>query len=88
MFSGYQVHLSYSDVVFFGESLPPRFMEHFFDIAEADLVIIMGTSLKVYPFTSLLSAMPACRHTSGIDQLDSIKLSRRYISYLDSIKQS
>lgn len=47
------------DIVFFGEPLPPRFGEHFFDIEEADLVIVMGTSLKVYPFASLLTVVPA-----------------------------
>ena len=42
------------DIVFFGEQLPSRF----FDLARedlpaADLLIIMGTSLKVQPFASL-----------------------------------
>ena len=36
--------------VFYGESLPERFFEKMNDVKDCDLVIIMGTSLKVYPF--------------------------------------
>jgi len=44
------------DIVFFGENLPDRF----FDLAKtdfpkADLLIVMGTSLTVYPFAGLIS---------------------------------
>lgn len=35
------------DIVFFGESLPSDFFDGFSTIAHADLVIVMGTSLKV-----------------------------------------
>ncbi len=45
------------DIVFFGEQLPHRFASQFYQIEQSDLVVIMGTSLKVYPFASLLSAM-------------------------------
>ncbi|CCW70223.1 unnamed protein product [Phytomonas sp. Hart1] len=42
------------DVVFFGESLPERFFDVFSsDTKEADLVIIIGTSLQVRPFALL-----------------------------------
>ncbi len=41
------------DVVFFGEGLPIKFMQHACDIKQADLVVIMGTSLKVMPFAKL-----------------------------------
>ncbi|KAF8424934.1 DHS-like NAD/FAD-binding domain-containing protein [Tirmania nivea] len=41
------------DIVFFGESLPPRFFQHMSKVDEADLVIIMGTSLQVMPFAVL-----------------------------------
>lgn len=41
------------DVVFFGESLPKRFLQHMASLKNADLVIIMGTSLKVMPFARL-----------------------------------
>lgn len=43
------------DIVFFGEMLPERF--HFLadrDFTEADLLIIMGSSLVVQPFASLV----------------------------------
>ncbi len=41
------------DIVFFGESLPDCFRENMPKIAQANLVIIMGTSLTVQPFASL-----------------------------------
>ncbi|KAK9394317.1 NAD-dependent protein deacetylase sirtuin-2 [Crotalus adamanteus] len=48
------------DIVFFGEFLPP----HFFSLMQSDsqnvdLLIIMGTSLQVQPFSSLVSSVPA-----------------------------
>ena len=43
------------DIVFFGESLPHSFFENRGLPAQADLVIIMGTSLMVQPFASLPS---------------------------------
>jgi len=41
------------DIVFFGESLPDSFRQNTPKIAQANLVIIMGTSLTVQPFASL-----------------------------------
>lgn len=41
------------DVVFFGESLPKEFAEAIDLVGEADLVVIMGTSLVVFPFAML-----------------------------------
>ena len=46
------------DIVFFGESLP----DHFFtraaaDFPAADLLIVMGTSLVVNPFASLIGTI-------------------------------
>nr|XP_034185859.1 NAD-dependent protein deacetylase Sirt2 isoform X3 [Osmia lignaria] len=50
------------DIVFFGELLPERF--HYLadrDFAEADLLIIMGSSLVVHPFASLVDRVrPNC----------------------------
>lgn len=43
------------DIVFFGEALPPGFFENRPLPAEADLCIVMGTSLSVQPFASLPS---------------------------------
>eukprot|EP01033_Poteriospumella_lacustris_P001142 gene1142-836_t len=45
------------DIVFFGESLPPSFNANAELMAEADLVIVMGTSLKVFPFAMLVDTM-------------------------------
>nr|CCD12889.1 unnamed protein product [Trypanosoma congolense IL3000] len=41
------------DVVFFGESLPKSFFHAVERIVEADLLLIMGTSLQVHPFAQL-----------------------------------
>jgi len=46
------------DIVFFGEALPPEFFLHMKTIQEADLVIVMGTSLKVHPFAGLIEVVP------------------------------
>jgi NAD+-dependent protein deacetylase sirtuin 2 len=44
------------DVVFFGEGLTDRYYQlHLADFQNADLLIVMGTSLMVYPFASLVS---------------------------------
>lgn len=43
------------DIVFFGEQLPSRFhnfIDH--DFKNADLLIVMGSSLVVQPFASLI----------------------------------
>ena len=41
------------NVVFYGENLPQRFFEKLEDCKDVDLIIIMGTSLKVQPFASI-----------------------------------
>lgn len=46
-------------VVFYGESLPDNFSEHYYDINKADLTFIIGTTLKVYPFADLAYDTPA-----------------------------
>jgi len=43
------------DIVFFGETLPKRFTQNAdADLKNADLVLVMGTSLSVEPFASLV----------------------------------
>lgn len=43
------------DIVFFGESLPKRYFElSMSDLPRADLLLVLGTSLKVQPFASLI----------------------------------
>eukprot|EP00966_Prymnesium_polylepis_P171630 3968264-Prymnesium_polylepis.1 len=45
-----------ADIVFFGEQLPERFFSlASSDFPDCDLLIVMGTSLKVQPFASLTS---------------------------------
>ncbi|XP_057243315.1 NAD-dependent protein deacetylase sirtuin-2 isoform X2 [Malurus melanocephalus] len=47
------------DIVFFGENLPSRFFTLLqSDFEKVDLLIIMGTSLQVQPFASLISRVP------------------------------
>lgn len=41
------------DIVFFGESLPQAFGQSPVVMARADLVLVIGTSLSVYPFAGL-----------------------------------
>jgi len=43
------------DIVFFGELLPDSFFTNLKRIKEGDLVVVMGTSLQVFPFASLVS---------------------------------
>ncbi|XP_066948348.1 NAD-dependent protein deacetylase sirtuin-2-like isoform X1 [Macrobrachium rosenbergii] len=48
------------DIVFFRESLPPRFfMLTQVDFPKCDLLIILGTSLTVQPFASLIDNVPS-----------------------------
>ncbi|CAK1552338.1 unnamed protein product [Leptosia nina] len=47
------------DIVFFGESLPSRFTECLQeDFQKCDMLIIMGSSLEVQPFASLIDMVP------------------------------
>jgi NAD-dependent histone deacetylase SIR2 len=41
------------DIVFFGEALPRLFFDRMGMVKEADLLLVMGTSLKVHPFAGL-----------------------------------
>jgi NAD-dependent deacetylase sirtuin 2 len=45
-------------VIFFGENLPSKFFESLRDdIQKCDLLLILGTSLKVYPFASIVKSV-------------------------------
>ena len=53
------------DIVFFGEALPARFQEcAAADLRVCDLLIVMGTSLQVQPFASLVRQVRAAPATS------------------------
>ncbi|XP_026143104.1 NAD-dependent protein deacetylase sirtuin-3 [Carassius auratus] len=45
------------NVVFFGEDLPEKYFQHAQDFPKADLLMIMGTSLKIEPFASLVNTV-------------------------------
>ncbi|WVF67368.1 hypothetical protein IAT40_002123 [Kwoniella sp. CBS 6097] len=47
------------DIVFFGEGLPDRFFELIPELKRCDLLIVIGTSLQVQPFASLVNYVPA-----------------------------
>ncbi|KAJ1965416.1 hypothetical protein IWQ62_002670 [Dispira parvispora] len=48
------------DITFFGEPLPSRFFQRSAsDLSKCDLLIVMGTSLQVQPFASLIDRVPA-----------------------------
>ncbi|TIB03850.1 hypothetical protein E3P89_02573 [Wallemia ichthyophaga] len=42
------------DITFFGEALPKRFFDQLDDLGECDLLMVLGTSLEVHPFASLI----------------------------------
>lgn len=42
----------------FGEGLPERFFAKISDLASCDLLIVLGTSLQVQPFASLIDRVP------------------------------
>ncbi|KAJ3333112.1 NAD-dependent protein deacetylase sirtuin-2 [Blyttiomyces sp. JEL0837] len=47
------------DITFFGEGLPTRFHTlHPIDLRQAEALIVIGTSLQVQPFASLISRLP------------------------------
>ncbi|KAG0164791.1 NAD-dependent protein deacetylase sirtuin-2 [Apophysomyces sp. BC1034] len=46
------------DITFFGQSLPERFYDRIEDFESADLLIVIGTSLAVQPFASLVDEVP------------------------------
>ncbi|KAI8374195.1 DHS-like NAD/FAD-binding domain-containing protein [Radiomyces spectabilis] len=46
------------DITFFGQNLPKRFFKRLHDFSEADLLIVIGTSLQVQPFASLIDDVP------------------------------
>jgi len=70
------------DIVFFGEKLPRSFHKQLNNIHKADLVFIMGTSLKVKPFSTLLTTLPQStplvvlnyHHPAGVNELSREKL--------------
>ncbi|KAI4901632.1 hypothetical protein NFI96_012803 [Prochilodus magdalenae] len=45
------------NVVFFGEDLPEKYFLHAQDFPRADLLMIMGTSLQIEPFASLVNTV-------------------------------
>ncbi|WVQ94964.1 hypothetical protein IAU59_002055 [Kwoniella sp. CBS 9459] len=47
------------DIVFFGEGLPDRFFRLIPELKKCDLLIVIGTSLQVQPFASLVDYVPS-----------------------------
>lgn len=55
------------DIVFFGESLPVAFTNGMRHTRDADLLLIMGTSLTVHPFASLAEMVDCPRVLLNLD---------------------
>ncbi|GAA5874536.1 hypothetical protein JCM3774_004643 [Rhodotorula dairenensis] len=47
------------EIVFFGEGLPDKFFSRMKDFSSCDLLIVVGTSLTVGPFNSLMHRVPS-----------------------------
>lgn len=48
-------------ITFFGESMPEKFFTAFSDLKDADLLIVIGTSLAIGPFNQCVNQVPeAC----------------------------
>jgi NAD-dependent SIR2 family protein deacetylase len=63
------------DVVLFGESLPTSFFTQFGSITQADLVIVIGTTLKVTPFANLINSVGSRVPRLIVDKALSSKIS-------------
>jgi len=50
--------MMFSSQIVFGEGLPSRFFKKIPDLQKADLLIVLGTSLQVQPFASLIDRVP------------------------------
>ena len=70
------------DIVFFGESLPLDFFTKSNRLKEADLVIVMGTSLVVFPFASLVKLIPKKVPVVLINREDSFSQRKQGDNYL------
>jgi len=46
------------DIVFFGEDLPQQFFKYHDDLSKCSLMLILGTSLEVYPVAGLVHLLP------------------------------
>lgn len=70
------------DIIFFGEKLPADFFKKSFLLEKADLVIVMGTSLVVYPFANLLSLINKNIPIVLINREDSYSKGEKHDNYL------
>lgn len=50
----YELKVVKPDIVFFGEEMSKEFANYRNDFEKCDCLIVIGTSLKVYPFSSLV----------------------------------
>ena len=67
------------DIIFFGEKLPIDFFEKSKLLSYVDLAIVMGTSLVVFPFASLVSMIPKEVPIVLINRDDSLKAEGNYM---------
>lgn len=71
------------DIIFFGEALPKEFAEAVDLVGQADLVIIMGTSLVVFPFAMLVQMIDEKTPLVLINNTDSRPGKRQNSLWLD-----
>lgn len=70
------------DVVFFGEKLPVDFFSKSFLIEDTDLVVVMGTSLAVFPFANLISLIHKSVPIVLINRENSLHASRENFLFI------
>lgn len=70
------------DVVFFGEKLPVDFFSKSFLIEDTDLVVVMGTSLVVFPFANLISLVHKTVPIVLINRENSLQQSRENFLFI------
>lgn len=69
------------DIIFFGEKLPRSFSQRVARLEKSDLVFVMGTSLKVKPFSELIKSIPDSTHVVVINR-DMPNVDRRNVLFL------
>ncbi|OAD72910.1 hypothetical protein PHYBLDRAFT_113189 [Phycomyces blakesleeanus NRRL 1555(-)] len=78
------------DITFFGQSLPERFHNNLSDFDNADLLIVIGTSLMVHPFAGLVDHVPGNvpRLLINMDEAGVVSNTKRDVAVLGSCDKS
>ena len=68
-------------IVFFGEGLPEKFFRRASDVAECDLLIVLGTSLTVHPFAGLMHQASGPRLLMNLEAVGEVPVARGRFSF-------